>query len=410
MQDRHAKIVGYIGEGEAPVEEEPAPPTAGQAPPESERGVFADYSYGRLLKSCLDEALAGALRVRWGAAEVLLYFQDGRPVGVRSNYIPEVSLAQVLIDAGAISRSQAEEAFEHARRHGVLVGEALIDLRRIGPNKLHEALARQAKDKAILPFGFERAQYELRRGPVVGERLQTIEQPLALLALEGVVRHMKDERVRRPFAGKERRVFTFDPASRLRLEDLGLGENELAFLRAAAKGMTLEEALALRRLPPARVYQLLYTLILLGAFRFRKTERESRVAPPDPATLSPADLAVDAEANLRAGAFEKAAAIYREALARDKDLDEAWIGLGRALNSMPYEKRGGTSPEDCFVRAAEIDRRNPTPYLELARLFKQATLWRKAIDYYERALERDPANAEAQRELKLAKMRLRAEV
>jgi DNA-binding response OmpR family regulator len=272
LPDLCARVLRHIGSGDETIA------AAADKPEHVEHGVLEDHSYGRLLRQCLDERLSGALEIKASEADISLFFRDGRPVGARSNYIPAVSLTKVLVAQGAISEAQVEEARRHAQKEGVLLGEALVELGRLTALVLARALTEQARQKAMLPFAYEKGRYSLRRGPVVGERLQTIASPLPQLALDGVTQHVRYERLRRSFLGKEKRVFVHDPASAAALQDFTLSPEEMEFVRAAAPGMTVSEALAAKRLPPQRLFQVLYALVVMGAFRFKKQDRETPIA------------------------------------------------------------------------------------------------------------------------------------
>jgi tetratricopeptide (TPR) repeat protein len=89
----------------------------------------------------------------------------------------------------------------------------------------------------------------------------------------------------------------------------------------------------------------------------------------------------------RMGRYEEALEYLAEALNRDSDYEEALCETGIA-----YQMIGDfASARDFFVRTLKIDRDEPRPYAQLARMAYDRGDRAKTLEFIKRAKEKDPA-------------------
>ncbi len=91
--------------------------------------------------------------------------------------------------------------------------------------------------------------------------------------------------------------------------------------------------------------------------------------------------------------YEEAAQAFRGAIRRSPQLAAAYNGLGASLMHLDEPAQAGRALD----RAAELDRADPNPLMNLALLHEQNGDTDAAREAWSRALERDPQSAIARR-------------
>lgn len=118
------------------------------------------------------------------------------------------------------------------------------------------------------------------------------------------------------------------------------------------------------------------------------------IPEPGPARLDEARRVVArAQEAHRAGELDRAATLYRQALELAPDLGVAWNNLGLVL----MEQGNYMDAAAMFQIAADAMPRDPKPYYNLGLTYQRRGWLDPALDFYRRALERDPLYQDALR-------------
>jgi CheY-like chemotaxis protein/tetratricopeptide (TPR) repeat protein len=124
----------------------PAPPPPVPADERPRQGGFADTPLPRLLLDLYEGRATGILEMRRGRIEKRIDLVVGHPVAVSSNQRHEM-LGHFLVRRKVITEEQHQQALERASNEGEKIGEALREMKLLGPADLLKQLTAQARFK-----------------------------------------------------------------------------------------------------------------------------------------------------------------------------------------------------------------------------------------------------------------------
>lgn len=128
------------------------------------------------------------------------------------------------------------------------------------------------------------------------------------------------------------------------------------------------------------------TLVYAGGCKTR-TRAPSLDLEPAPVRLSEAyRLGVEAQKAQKAGDLDRAMALYQESLQYSQDLHAVWNNMGLIL----VEQQNYIDAVEMFRVAADLAPYDPQPFYNIGQVYDKAGHPQRAMEYYERSLERDP--------------------
>ena len=199
--------------------------------------------------------------------EILL--RDGIPVAIRSNFIPDDSLGQLLIARGIVDRAAIDVALTKAEKENRMLGEILLAEGNLALHELNSVLRTQAKRKLNSAFRWKEGVFEFREGELDFTNALKIEQSMLSIIIAGVVRHYDMAKLEeRLFLNKDAVVERTDSTT-LKPDDLNLTKHEWRILNLVDGRRTLGELIADADLNFARTFQVLYLFLLFGLVRFK---------------------------------------------------------------------------------------------------------------------------------------------
>ncbi|MDP8257191.1 MAG: response regulator [Candidatus Alcyoniella australis] len=383
-------------------------------------GTFGDKSYAKVLHLLCKRKANGLLDCKGERKRISIYFKDGRPCNVRSNYIREGSLTRILKTMISLDDGQIEAARGLQKKNKLMQGEALVQSNAISREELSNALRIQAEEKLLTPFGWQEGSFEFIERPVVVDPDLTLKTPLPQIILRGVSQFYSSERIRRSFRDKGGRKIFVNPERTYRLEDFGLSPEELFATSMARSEPTLSQLLNSGKLGTVRTYQILYVMFLLETFKFREADDEQQVQVEIEQPQSRVRLAgLTEEVSMETAEqhymqsielyeskdFRAAAARLEQAINIDNRDPRFLAQLALTIYRMPLElKAGYIDPNVLLQRAAQLDRNCVQLSLVMGRLSMEYKDLEKAQMFYQRAIEIEPGNTEAQKELRLLKV------
>lgn len=131
----------------------------------SYQGNLAEEPMAQLLMRLLKERATGRLSVRDEHGENLLFFMQGRPVGVILSQVVH-PLGQLLLELGKVDSTQFVKAQRLIGNGERLPGQVFIEIGAITEADLKDVLGQQARRKAAVFVALKNLPFEFGKGPL----------------------------------------------------------------------------------------------------------------------------------------------------------------------------------------------------------------------------------------------------
>ncbi|HPQ69390.1 MAG TPA: DUF4388 domain-containing protein [bacterium] len=245
----------------------PAPAPFSHEPLKS--GQLGPVLLPELLLNYYQARANGTLVVKSLEEQREIILRDGIPVAIRSNFIPDDSLGQLLIARGLVDRATVDVSLTKAEKENRMLGEVLLAEGNLALHELNSVLRTQAKRKLNSAFRWKEGVFDFREGELDFTNALKIEQSMLSIIIAGIVRHYDMAKLEeRLFLNKDAVVERTD-ATTLKPDDLNLTKHEWRILNLVDGRRTLGELIADADLNFARTFQVLYLFLLFGLVRFK---------------------------------------------------------------------------------------------------------------------------------------------
>ncbi len=242
-------------------------------------GTLAETSFARLLHNLYTLRETGLLRLVRGGVKKIVAIRDGYPIFVRSNVVSEC-LGQMLTRESIISADDCEQSLLRARNSGRLQGTVLIEMGRLTPQQLQQALERQVVEKLLEVFAWQEGDYRFEAGKSFKQEVTAIALSPASLILKGVRRHYSDERIAALLAVHRDRYISQAENPHYRFQEMTLSDRDAGLFAECLGAKTLEELISRHPLLRRDSEQLLAALLLAGMVK----------STPEPAPLEAVEI------------------------------------------------------------------------------------------------------------------------
>ncbi|MHA1568792.1 MAG: DUF4388 domain-containing protein, partial [Alphaproteobacteria bacterium] len=204
VADEEEPVEEEIVEAEAkPEEPAPAKPEVTAKKPEAatskrfdrqqlefrEKGLLGPILLPELLLSLYQHHAHGTLVVKSFEEQREILLRDGVPIAIRTNFIHDDTLGQILIARRVVKRENIEQALEEAKKEDLKLGQVLVRRRMLSENQLRTVLLSQAKRKINSAFRWKEGSYEFNAGPVEMTDAIPLEQDVLSILIAGIGRH-----------------------------------------------------------------------------------------------------------------------------------------------------------------------------------------------------------------------------
>lgn len=226
-----------------------------------DEGNLVHVSIAALMARMLHTRYTGSLRLWRQRVRKIVFFNEGRPVSVRSNLLYEC-LGNLMVRAGLLDEATSAASVTRAQAEGRRQGEVLVSMGAVTEAQLRDALRQQLEERLLDVFGWSEARYhlhDLEAPPQIAA--PTRNESLALVA-RGVLERVSLERIIRelePCLPLHITLLVEDD----RKEALGFDTHHLDVIEELRRGGTLLELVA-RFEQSSQVYQVVYALLVLG--------------------------------------------------------------------------------------------------------------------------------------------------
>jgi len=257
-------------------------------------GALSERPFPLLLRAVLAEGRTVALELRRNQLEKRLTFEDGWPVGCRSNLLHE-TLGRHLVDRGRLTEAQCHEALAISARDGEPLGEVLVKRGWLSPFDLYKSMQQSTARKVIDCFTWTDAKYRFVGAPPSAET--PLRMNPAQLILAGATTVLPFEVVAQGLTFFDGQRFARVPVVPEECADLKLSSRDQRVLTLLGKRPTFEELVATSKLPSEEVLRRLYAFGLLGMVAFADDVAEAApVSESGAVLLKPAPAPVAPEA------------------------------------------------------------------------------------------------------------------
>lgn len=264
---------------------EPEPTSAARPIEQAGAGREADET-GKIGPILLPELLlkyysahaSGLLDVRSRDEQREILLRDGVPTLIRTNFIADDALGQLLVSRGMLDPVALEMALQSAKKSGDRLGEILVSQGVIGEKELQSLLRAQAKRKMNSAFRWKEGTYAFTRHVAGLPDAVKIDQDFLSILIAGVARHYDMAKLEERLYSNKAAVVERAEFPEISRADLRLTEREWHVLELVDGVRTLGDVIAEADLNFARTFQVLYLTLLFGIIRFRDGDRFLRVA------------------------------------------------------------------------------------------------------------------------------------
>lgn len=278
-----------IAEAMSP-EEPDQPQEEGAVPLE---GDLAEVSVPELFAALFLEERTGILEINHQGMVKNVYFDQGRAVYVDSEGRQE-SLGQILVQQGIISDNDLLTSLENMTAFGRRQGEALIEMGKLNPMQLYQALRHQMREKLLSLFTWMEGGYFFDSTPFDVNTVTVFELPMPALIYDGVVDFYDAESLKEMFEEVVDQMV--EPTVPLPFDrrSSGLGPEVWKLHELIDGKRTLAEIVAASPLGEAKTWPALYAMLVLHLFdRHRDEEEEIATAPVSEETITVFEEAED---------------------------------------------------------------------------------------------------------------------
>ena len=128
-------------------------------------GLLADTDIVAILSRIARDQLDGALMLQDGQVKKLVFFEQGVPVGIKSNLVDEF-LGQMLVNEGVITQEICQASVEEISRTRRHQGETLLTMGFVTQEMLNSALTRQFLLKYQQLLTWSKGAFKIKDTPV----------------------------------------------------------------------------------------------------------------------------------------------------------------------------------------------------------------------------------------------------
>lgn len=367
-----------------------------------------------------DSRKTGVLQLIQGDRFRGLRFRAGEIVNGFSS-VREEHMGDVLVRAGLLKPADLERADSVLRSERKRMGQVLIELGVLDERGLADALARHGREVLLRAFAEREGSYnfEEAESSAAPEQETTLRLTPGEMILE-VARRLEDPEAVRYAVGDLERVLGASPDPLLRVQKIALTPGDAYVLSRIDGTSKAAEIVELVGLPKDEVLKSLLALLCAGLIRRIERRKVARrpappappVAPPPPALPAPPPAAapppLDSEAEAQQAELSLSAAEklltegkYWDAIQALEELiprvparmgRRARLALARGYRKNP---KWAKSAEDLLLALVQDEPGSVEALLELGNLYEEKGLKSRAVSMYRKALETDPAHAEA---------------
>jgi len=259
---------------------EPAAPTgtSEQEMTFTDQGRLGPMLLPELLLTMYERHAAGLLEIRAFEEQRDILLRDGLPVAIRSNFIADDALGQLLLTRGMIDAATLERSLAEAKSKNMKIGQIFVHHKILSQSDLDSMLHIQARRKINSAFRWREGAYRFAPGVHALPDAIDIEMDMLSILTAGISRHYDMTKLEDRLYLNRNAVVVRSEHPELTAEDLKLTRREWRVLDLIDGQRTLGEVIADTNLSFARTFQVLYLLLLFSVIHFKDGRKFYQVA------------------------------------------------------------------------------------------------------------------------------------
>ena len=236
-------------------------------------GSLVQVLFPELLLQLYQSRVTGNLHLRHYSEERDIYFRDGVPKYILTNFIQEESLSQLLILSKTLDETTVKEYLEKTIKSREQIGDLLISDGLLTNEQLLAMLKKQANFKIINAFKLVEGQYSFDPDVTPQNVSIALDMDVLRIIIAGVNRHLNLSLLEKKIFLNRAQIVKHRKIERVGPQKLGLSRNQWALVGLADGERTLGDIIADSRLNFQQTFQTIYLLFLFGLYRFRNNKR-----------------------------------------------------------------------------------------------------------------------------------------
>jgi tetratricopeptide (TPR) repeat protein len=245
-------------------------------------GSIAETPLALLVQAIFAEGRTVALELKLRGLEKKIQFEEGSPIGCRSNLLHE-TLGKSLVNRGKLTEAQYQKALGESVQSGQRMGELLVSQQLISAFDLYKVMQANLALKILDAFRWHDATWRLLDDAEPAELALRVNP--AQLVLTGVTGFLAFDVVAQGLAFTDDQRFGLVPSPPHSWKGLKLSTRDSKLVQALRARPTFDELMARTGLEVDEAMRRLYALTVLGFVGF--TDALPAAAPP-PAPTEPA--------------------------------------------------------------------------------------------------------------------------
>jgi len=396
------------------------------------KGKVTCLSMGKLFSHLMQQPEMGTLQVRDERKKIKAYIDSDRLVEVKSNYIREDALGTFLLHRGLISPKENELSVKMAQEKGLRQGQILVQMNLLTPQDLKDYITQQKIDKFIKLFteSWNGAAFEFITEKIEQNKFSMLAVSLSHLLNQAILKTCSSiellDLIKRN--GKEHAFIQFNQSLLPLSQKLELDSDQIELLKQT-EGWTIRQLQI--KFPDLFEKHLRLVFLLLLTKGLDLVEKTKTPAPrPTPRQVPKSNIRIEPTKHDRPSAqvpesFHQHLAECRSCI-NQKDFIRAKSVLTTALKENPYNSpalsmmawaaynlRGkndlaaAVECKEMLKKAISIDGNNDEALVYLGKIYKDEGKESLAHLHFRNAFHLNPANEDAERELKLIEIKKR---
>lgn len=237
-------------------------------------GSLVEILFPELLLQLYQSRATGNLHLRHYSEERDIYFKNGVPQYILTNFIQEESLSQLLIFSKTLDETKIKKYLEKSFNTGEQIGDLLFADGLLTKTQLASMLKKQASFKIINAFKLIEGQYSFDSNAIPQKVSAALEMDVLRILIAGVTKHLNLSLLEKKIFDNRDQVVFHKKIERVNPQQLGLSRNQWALVGLADGERTLGDIIADSKLNFQQTFQTIYLLFLFGLYHFNKNNSE----------------------------------------------------------------------------------------------------------------------------------------
>lgn len=226
-------------------------------------GNLSEVSLEKLLLTLAKAKRTGVLWIEDKGEEYSLSEVKGRVVRLLSPYIPDLTLASVLLKMKLMDQKQLDPFIEQMHQKNTKLGSLLFSKGLLKKKQVSKALNYQFMHKILGLFEKKNGIYRFKKKDVEPPEDFPVKLSIARVLVENSRRNFSQQQFEELYADKLKLFPRFSNKCQLKVKDLGIPKEQQTILEGFDGNHSLEEMLSISKIQPEKLRPIIHTMFQL---------------------------------------------------------------------------------------------------------------------------------------------------